>query len=88
MFNVLYLLLNIVRIAFLVYMLLSWIVPQSDFMRTLGRFFEPVLTPVRNLLYRLIPSLRTLPVDLSPLAFLLLLSVVRWLLSLIQRALL
>lgn len=57
--------LEIIRYVLLAYCLLSWILPpHHKVMRALGRFVDPVLFPVRQLMYRLLPRI---PLDLSAL---------------------
>lgn len=70
--------LKIIRYLLLAYCLLSWIMPPyRGFMATLSRFVDPILRPIRNLLFRFFPRL---PIDLSPLLLMLLLEGLRQLL--------
>ncbi len=58
--------LQIIRYALLIYCVMSWILPPyHKAMRFLGRFIDPVLSPIRTLLFRIFPRL---PIDLSALA--------------------
>ena len=66
--------------------LMSFVMPGSDLMRKAASYVEPVLHPFRQLLYRYFPRLRTLPVDLSPLAVWLVIDVVTLLLNMLRRA--
>ena len=57
--------LTIIRYVLLAYCLLSWILsPYHKVMRMLGRFVDPVLNPIRRLMYRIFPRI---PLDLSAL---------------------
>ena len=50
----------------LIYCVMSWILPPyHKAMRFLGRLIDPVLSPIRTLLFRIFPRL---PIDLSALA--------------------
>lgn len=64
--------LQIVYYALLAYCLLSWILPPyNKVMMTLGRFMNPLLQPIRSLLFRIFPRM---PLDLSALALFLLIN--------------
>ncbi len=57
--------LMIVRYVLLAYCLLSWILPPyHKVMQVLARFVDPVLFPIRRLMYRIFPRI---PIDLSAL---------------------
>ncbi len=73
--------LRALNLGMLVYCVMSFVMPQSEWFYKLSRLIEPVLTPVRKCLYKWIPSLRSLPVDLSPLAVWLLIDVAQWILN-------
>lgn len=73
--------------ALFFYCIMSFLMPQSDLYRKLGSYVEPVLYPVRQKLYGWFPRLRTLPVDLSPLALWLALDIATSLLTMLRRAL-
>ena len=79
-------LLRLANTALLIYCIMSFVMPGSDFMRKVSAYVEPVLRPFRQLLYRYFPRLRTLPVDFSPLAVWLAIDVVTLLLNLLRRA--
>jgi len=69
---------RLVYYALLAYCLLSWMLPpQHNIMRVLTRFVDPVLMPVRRLMYRVFPRI---PLDLSALAAFFLLRVAEGLL--------
>ena len=59
--------LRIASFALLVYCVMSFVAPGNDLYRKAAYYMERVLYPVRMRLYRWFPSLRSLPVDLSPL---------------------
>lgn len=50
-----------------IYCVMSFVMPQSDWYRKLSRYVEPLLDPVRRFLFRLFPSLGRMAVDVSPL---------------------
>lgn len=87
-FNLAYWVLNIAGWLLLIYVVMALIIPQNKYTLLIGKYVEPVLSPVRALLYRLIPKLRNVRVDFSPIALWLLLSVAEWLLRLLQNILL
>lgn len=58
--------LEIVRYGLLLYCVLGWFVsPFNSFMKLLTRIFDPILRPVRNILFRIMPRM---PIDLSAIA--------------------
>lgn len=67
--------LRIASFALLVYCIMSFVAPQNDLYRKASYYVERVLRPVRIKLWSWIPYLRTLPVDVSPLALWLLIDV-------------
>ena len=75
------LLLSILQGLMLVMALMSWIpqLRQSKLYGTISMLLEPLLMPIRKLLWR-IPALRTFPLDLSFLLLWLLISLVSGLL--------
>ena len=77
-------LLRLASTALLIYCIMSFVMPGSDLMRKAASYVEPVLHPF--LLYLYFPRLRTLPVDLSPLAVWLVIDVVTLLLNMLRRA--
>ncbi len=57
--------LRIFMYALYIYCICSWVLsPYNKVMRVLARIVDPVLRPVRNVLFRLFPRL---PIDLSPI---------------------
>ena len=79
-------LLRLASTVLLIYCIMSFVMPGSDLMRKAASYVEPVLHPFRQLLYRYFPRLRTLPVDMSPLAVWLVIDVVTLLLNMLRRA--
>ncbi len=77
-FNIAYLLLNIISLAIIARALLSWFYPvgKDPFTKLLVDLTEPLLSPVRSLIARVLP----LPIDFSPLVLLLM---IQWLQSLL-----
>ena len=67
--------LRIASFALLVYCVMSFVAPQNDLYRKAAYYVERVLYPIRMKLWRWFPALRSLPVDLSPLALWLLIDV-------------
>lgn len=65
---IIYYLLNAFELVLLVYCVASWIIrdPYNQLMRVLQTIVDPVLKPIKAAL-DLIPFLRELPIDLSPL---------------------
>ena len=60
--------LRLASYALLIYCVMSFVMPQSDLYRKASMYIQPVLDPIRRKLWQWFPSLRRLPVDLSPLA--------------------
>lgn len=70
--------LQVIYYALLVYCILSWILPPyNKVMMFLGRFMNPLLQPIRNVLFRIFPRL---PLDLSALVLFFILNIVNSLL--------
>ena len=67
--------LRIASFALLVYCVMSFVAPPNDLYRQAAYYVERVLYPIRMKLWRWFPALRSLPVDLSPLALWLLIDV-------------
>lgn len=67
--------LQIIEIIVVVYCLLSWFAsPFSKVMQFLSRIVDPILSPIRRVIFSIFPRL---PIDLSPVVLFLLISVVR-----------
>lgn len=67
--------LQIIEIVLVVYCLLSWFVsPLNRVMQFLARLMDPLLAPIRRVLFSIFPRL---PIDLSVLVLFLLISLVR-----------
>lgn len=59
--------LQIVRYIMLIYLVLSWFVPPYQrLMQILARIVDPLLRPIRNVLFRFIPRMI---IDPSPIIF-------------------
>ncbi len=57
--------LTIIRYVLLAYCLLSWVLPPyNKLMMMLSRFIDPLLRPIRNVMFRIFPRM---PIDLSAL---------------------
>ena len=66
---------RLASLALLIYCVLSFVAPGNEIYRKASMYIEPILNPIRQKLYGWFPSLRNLPVDLSPLALWLLLDI-------------
>lgn len=67
--------LQIIYYALLVYCLLSWILPPyNKVMMFLSRFVDPLLRPIRTLLFRIFPRM---PLDFSALVLFFLLNILQ-----------
>ena len=77
--------LRLLSLGMLIYCVMSFVMPQSDLYRTMSRYVEPYLQPVRMQLYRWFPSLQRLPLDFSPLAVWLLIDVAQALINVLRR---
>ncbi len=78
-------LLRVVSMALLVYCVMSFVMPQSDLMHKAAAYAEPILSPFRQFLHRVIPALRNVPLDFSPLLVWLIIDILIWVLRLLQR---
>ncbi len=57
---------RILSYALLIYCVLTWILPPyHKVMHLFARFVDPMLRPIRKLLFRLLPRM---PIDFSPIA--------------------
>lgn len=71
--------LQIIELILLVYCIMSWFVsPFNRLMQALSRILDPLLSPIRRVLYSIFPRL---PIDLSVLVLFFLISMVRNLVS-------
>ena len=70
-------LVDAVELALFVYVLLSYILPNHDITKLFYRIFEPVLKPVRELLYKSFPQLMRIPFDFSVIVVYLVLGIIR-----------
>jgi len=77
--------LRVVSLGMLIYCVMSFVMPQSDLYYKLSRYIQPILHPVRAQLYRWFPSLRSMPLDFSPLAVWLLIDVAQMLINALWR---
>ena len=83
--NLAVMVLRVASFALLVYCVMSFLAPGNDLFRKVAGYVEPLLQPIRLKLFRWFPSLRGLPVDLSPLAVWLLIDVAMALINLLRR---
>lgn len=77
--------LRLLSFALLVYCVMSFVAPGNDLYRKAAYYMERLLYPVRQKLYGWFPSLRSLPVDLSPLAVWLLIDVAMAVVNMLRR---
>ncbi|MFH1511884.1 MAG: YggT family protein [Bacillota bacterium] len=87
-FSAILFLITVLSWALLVYVIMALFVPQNKYTLMIGRFVEPILSPIRKLLFRLFPKLAQIGVDFSPIVFYLLIQVVSWLVRLLRSILL
>lgn len=83
--NIVSLVLRLANLVLLIYCVMSFVMPASDLYRRASVYIQPLLQPVRQKLYRWFPSLRGLPVDLSPLGLWLLMDVAMAVVNLLRR---
>ena len=88
LFNLILFLINVLSWAVLIYVLMALFVPQNKYTVMVGKFVEPVLTPIRKFLFKLFPKLAQIGVDFSPLVFYLLIQIASWLVRLLRGILL
>ena len=78
-FSVALFLISLVSWLLLIYVVMALIVPQNKYTLLIGKYIEPILSPLRQFLYRVFPRLREIGVDFSPLLFYFLIQIVSWL---------
>lgn len=67
--------LQLLRYVVLIYLVLTWFVsPYNKLMKVLYRVVDPLLRPIRNILFRFLPRMM---IDPSPIVLFLLMDVVR-----------
>ena len=87
-FNVLIFLVQIASWLMLVYVVMTLLMPQNKYTLLIGKYAEPILTPIRAWLSKTFPKLANLSVEVSPLVFWLLLEVLGWVLGILKNILL
>lgn len=87
-FNLVSWALNIAGWVLLIYVVLSLVIPQSKVTQTIGRYAEPLLSPLRRWLNRTFSKLCGGALDFSPVALWLLLEVAGWLVGVLRNILL
>ena len=70
LFNLILLVLTLASWAVLIYVVMALIVPQNKYTLLIARYVEPILSPIRQFLFKIFPKLGAIGVDFSPLAFL------------------
>ena len=79
------LILQIISFALLVYCVMTFVMPGSVYTQKARGFAEPILSPFRELLYRIFPKLNGMALDFSPLAVWLVIEIIIWVLNLLRR---
>lgn len=88
LFNLILFLLTVLSWAVLIYVVMALFAPQSKYTLLIGKYVEPILTPIRTFINRLFPSLAQRGIDFSPLGLYVLIIVASWLVKLLYRILL
>ncbi len=70
--------------ALLIYVALKLIIPQNKYTQQIGKYVEPLLSPVREWLRKTFPKLFSTGFDFSPVALWLLLEIAGWLINVIR----
>ena len=83
LFGIVIWVLRLIAIAVLVYCVLSFLAPTSKVYTVLKQYVEPVLKPIRDVLYKQFPKLESLSFDITPIALIIIIEIVVWLLDLI-----
>lgn len=87
-FNLILLVLTLASWVVLIYVVMALILPQNKYTLLVGRYVEPILSPIRQFLFKVFPRLGAIGVDFSPLAFYLAIQIVSWLVRLLRSVLL
>ena len=69
----------------IIYCVMSFVMPQHNLYRKASVYIRPLVDPIRQKLWRWFPSLRSLPVDLSPLGLWLVIDVAVAIVNLLRR---
>lgn len=77
--------LRIASFVLLVYCIMSFVAPQNELYRKAAYYVERVLYPIRMKLWQWFPSLRSMPVDFSPLALWMMIDLTLALLNALRR---
>ena len=77
--------LRIASFVLLVYCIMSFVAPQNELYRKAAYYVERVLYPIRMKLWQWFPSLRSMPVDFSPLALWMMIDLALALLNALRR---
>jgi uncharacterized protein YggT (Ycf19 family) len=87
-FNLILFLLSVISWVLLIYVFMALLIPQNKYTVMVGKYVEPVLSPIRKLLFRWFPKLAQVGIDFSPLALYLLIQIASWLIRLLRSILL
>jgi|GEM_PF-777109 len=88
LFNIILALLSVLSWAVLIYVIMTLFAPQNKFTLLIGKYVEPILTPIRSFLFRLFPRMAQRGIDFSPLGLYVLIMIASWLVRLLYRILL
>ena len=80
-------LLNVFSLLLLVYCVMTFVMPDSSLTAKARAYAEPILEPFRELLYKVVPKLRGMAVDFSPLLIWLVIRLIIMILNLLNRIL-
>lgn len=86
-FTVVLFLITVASWLLLIYVIMALVIPQHRYTQLMGKYIQPILSPLRIFLYRLFPKLRDTGVDFSPLLLYLLIQVLSWLVRLLRNIL-
>jgi len=87
-FSVVLFLISIASWVLLIYVIMALIIPQNKYTVMVGKYIEPVLGPIRKLLFQWFPKLSQMGIDFSPLVLYLLIQIAAWLVRLLRSILL
>ncbi len=87
-FTVILTLINVASWLVVIYVFLLLLAPENKYTLLIGKYVEPVLTPIRAWLAKIFPKLGASRFDLSPLVLWLILQIADWLLRLLRNILL
>lgn len=87
-FNVVLFLISLLSWVVLIYVIMALIIPQNKYTLLVGKYVEPILSPIRKFLFRTFPKLGEIGIDFSPLVLYFLIQIASWLIRLLRGILL